>query len=148
MVNSTDDKPGRKKDFNEFKKLMLDMNTGDSTVGSIMGAMVYQISQQKEKMHEEATKSKPKTPQNVKKELKKERSSKGTPEDSNFGLDSMFDDLMQNMAIEHAIKETDFQHIFSYDKVMKGLKSSPYMNVKDENDQIQRDADAFNFPDG
>ena len=72
-------------------------------MGSIMGAMVFQIGQQKDKLHSEAIKIKPKTPEQIKKELRREKSDKGTPRETNFGLDSMFEDLMQNLAIEHAI---------------------------------------------
>jgi len=39
--NSTDDDPRRLKEFHEFKKIMLEMETGTSNVGSILGAMVY-----------------------------------------------------------------------------------------------------------
>ena len=38
---SVDDDPSRAKDFFEFQKIMNQMNTGTSTVGSILGAMVY-----------------------------------------------------------------------------------------------------------
>lgn len=40
---STDEDPARQREFLEFKKLMNEMSSGDATVGSILGAMVYQI---------------------------------------------------------------------------------------------------------
>ena len=42
-IKSTDDDPSRQKDFIEFKKIMIDMDMG-SNIGSLLGAMVYQIS--------------------------------------------------------------------------------------------------------
>jgi|DEB0MinimDraft_12_1074336.scaffolds.fasta_scaffold04661_11 hypothetical protein len=38
---------------------MLEMETGKSSVGSILGAMVYQIGQVKEQRHKEALHGKP-----------------------------------------------------------------------------------------
>lgn len=48
---STDDDPARQREFLEFKKVMNEMSSGEATVGSILGAMVYQISEQSEKRH-------------------------------------------------------------------------------------------------
>lgn len=62
--------------------------------------------------------------------------------------DEMFDNMFESLQIEHAIQETDFKHIFNTDKINKELNSSPYMEVKDENDKIMAGEDAFLLPDG
>ena len=59
---SYDDDPSRVREFNEFKKYMLEIKTANTSVGSILGAMVYQIGQQKEKRHKDSLQVKPKTP--------------------------------------------------------------------------------------
>ena len=51
---SMDDDPRKNFDFVDFKKNMSEMKSGNSSVGSILGAMVYQISLNKEKRHEDA----------------------------------------------------------------------------------------------
>lgn len=60
---------------------------------------------------------------------------------------SMFEEMFQSLTIEHAIKETDFKHLFNSNKVVNA-KTSPYMQVKDENDSIMTGKDAQKLPDG
>jgi len=55
--------------------------------------------------------------------------------------------MLDGLAIEHAIKETDFKHIFSANPICES-KNSPYMQVRDENDRILAGSDAFRLPDG
>ena len=63
---------------------------------------------------------------------------------------TLFDSVMENLSIDYCVKETDFKHIFSSNKVLENSKqmSSPYMNVFDENDQQFTGKDAYSFPDG
>jgi len=104
---STDDDPSRLKDFFEFKKVMLEMKTSKSSVGSIVGAMVYQIGQMKEQRHEAAIKDgKPKTPEEVKKakKLSNKRSTMSLVSDPKEDeISALFEGLMDNLTIEHAI---------------------------------------------
>ena len=51
---SMDDDPKRKNEFIEFQKIMTQLSSGNCSVGSIMGAMVYQISCNKKKRVESA----------------------------------------------------------------------------------------------
>jgi alcohol dehydrogenase class IV len=48
LPKSVDDDPARAREFLEFRKVMAGMNTGTATVGSILGAMVYQIGEMRE----------------------------------------------------------------------------------------------------
>ena len=45
---------------------------------------------------------------------------------------------MNSLNIEHGVVETDYKHQFNADTVLGDAeqKSSPYMEVKSENDQI------------
>ena len=48
-VKSRDDDPSKTWDFFQFKKIMSEIPPGSTTVGSMLGAMVYQISQDNSK---------------------------------------------------------------------------------------------------
>jgi len=39
--NSHDDDPSKKFEFTEFDKIMMDIKTGSTSVGSILGAMLF-----------------------------------------------------------------------------------------------------------
>lgn len=136
---------------------MSEMETGTATVGSIMAAMVYQIGQNTDAIQKEGLDDKY---YEEKKDLSKRRLSvadkketsrallKANAEDRAMG--DVFDSLMEKLQIEHAVQETDFRHVFSDDCVLRDpeQKSSPYMEVKNENDRIDVGAGAFRFPDG
>jgi len=83
------------------------MKTSKSSVGSIVGAMVYQIGQMKEQRHEAAIKDgKPKTPEEVKKakKLSNKRSTMSLVSDPKEDeISALFEGLMDNLTIEHAI---------------------------------------------
>ena len=57
---------------------------------------------------------------------------------------------MNSLNIEHGVVETDYKHQFNADTVLNDAaqKSSPYMEVKSENDQIKNGAGAYIFPSG
>lgn len=48
-IKSRDDDPSKTWDFFQFKKIMSEIPPGSTTVGSMLGAMVYQISQDNSK---------------------------------------------------------------------------------------------------
>jgi len=136
---------------------MSEMETGTATVGSIMAAMVYQIGQNSDEIQKEGLDDKY---YQEKKSASKRRLSvadkretsrallKANAEDRAMG--DVFDSLMEKLQIEHSVLETDFRHVFSNDVVLKDpeQKSSPYMEVKNENDRIDVGASAYRLPDG
>ena len=65
-------------------------------------------------------------------------------------MGDVFDQLMEKLQIEHSILETDFRHVFNEDCVLNDpeQKSSPYMEVKSENDRINTGKGAYLLPDG
>ena len=73
---------------------------------------------------------------------------KANAEDRAMG--GVFDSLMEKLQIEHSILETDFRHVFNDDCVLSDpeQKSSPYMEVKNENDRIHTGTGAYLLPDG
>ena len=124
--NSTDDDPARIRDFYEFKKIMADIEPGKANVGSIMSAMVFQIGQMKEIRHENALRGKKATPMSelkMKKQATNNTSSRKSLQKYEQELEQLFEQdwesQIQALQIEHAIKETDFKHIFQEDKILK-----------------------------
>ena len=49
-------------------------------------------------------------------------------------LEGLFEDVMNKLAVDYSLVETDYKHQFAEDKVALGQTTSPYMVVKDEND--------------
>lgn len=62
----------------------------------------------------------------------------------NFELDNLF----KKLAVEHATVETDFQHVFSDNKVNPALKDSPYQVMYNEQDSIGKIAGSYTFLNG
>lgn len=58
------------------------------------------------------------------------------------------DDLFNKMAIEHAVVETDFQHVFSEQKVERTLENSPYQMMYNEQDTLGVGNEAYTFLNG
>lgn len=146
LPNSVDDDPARVREFLEFRKILREMNTGSATVGSILGAMVYQIGEMKEKKHQTALDAD--KPQSVRAAAKKGAAKRlaAKAEEANHKeneaqmqeLTNLFDEVLEGLNIDYSIKETDFRHVFSTKKVIGDSTklSSPYMSVKDENDKL------------
>ena len=49
-------------------------------------------------------------------------------------IGSFFNDVMNDLQVEHAIHETDYRHEFDDENF--GFEESPYMVMKNENDKI------------
>jgi len=123
----------------------MEMDTGTTTVGSILGAMVYQITSNNSKRHKDAL-----NPELYeKKRLSKKLSSvalkkKSTmellraPVKNEVDVNALFDGVLHQLSIEHSVIETDYRHEFDENQVTRDndLKSSPYMVVKSDNDNI------------
>lgn len=125
QYNSTDDNPARKKDFIEFQKVMSEMDTGSATVGSIMGAMIYQISQNSEHREKEGLDDKYYERKGVTKRKtltmaeKRASSHKLLVEQlENREIDNLFENMMNSLNIEHGVVETDYKHQFNADTVL------------------------------
>ena len=58
------------------------------------------------------------------------------------------DDLLNKMAVEHAVVETDFQHVFAEQLVNRNLHNSPYQIMFNEQDTLGIGNDAFTFLNG
>ena len=133
------------------------MNTGTTSVGSILGAMVYQISSNNQKRHKDALNPDLyRQPQVSKKVSSGGLRKKSTmellkaPPRPDVDLSSVFEDALHKLQIEHSVVETDYKHQFDENQLQKDneLKSSPYMVVKSDNDRILTDQGAYNFLSG
>ena len=62
----------------------------------------------------------------------------------------VFEDMMNAIQVEHGVQETDFRHKYRDDVILKANepKSSPYMVVKSENDQISTGPRVYHFFNG
>ena len=58
------------------------------------------------------------------------------------------DDIYNELAIEHAVKQTDFSHQFADKKVMDDTTTSPYQSLFNQNDKIGINDGAFTFMNG
>jgi hypothetical protein len=157
VINSVDDDPARVREFEEFKKAISQMSTGSATVGGILGAMVYQIGQVKEQRHKDALQAtKPQSHVSGSKKGGSGPSSRGTTHQPGSSgaeaeaLDPLFADVLESLNIDYSIKETDFKHVFSPDKVLDDKKAmaSPYVSVKNENDRLLTGEEVWRLPDG
>jgi len=54
LFDSKDDDPDKKFEFTELNKIMADIKTGTTTVGSVIGAMVHQINSNHQQRHKQA----------------------------------------------------------------------------------------------
>ena len=91
------------------------MNAGDSSVGSIMAAMVYQIEEQNKDAQMSSTAC------------------------SSGEVFSQIEGLFTRVAFDHAALETDFKKTFSTEKVCDNLpnpRSSPYQTVLSQDNTI------------
>lgn len=114
---SHDDDPAKTFDFLEFKKIMTEMPSRSTTVGSILGAMVYQIGVSAEKRQQEAL-----DPQyyEAPKVLTQKISDRALKRKSTMELiqankdeqsmSSVFDDALQKIGLELSVEETDYKH--------------------------------------
>ena len=64
-----------------------------------------------------------------------------------YEIINAFEEAMGQLQIEHSLVETDFKHEFAEEKV-QDVKSSPYMEVKSENDKLRVSNGCFKFADG
>ena len=115
---SQDDDPEKTFEFLEFKKIMSEIPAGQTTVGTMLGAMVYQIGQESEKRLNDAMDDKyfGKGP-NLKKitsmSLRKRSSLiQKQADELDEEMGSLFEKAFQGLRLEHAIVETDYRHEF------------------------------------
>lgn len=116
-VKSLDDDPAKTWDFFQFKKIMNEIPTGTATVGSILGAMVYQISQSSSSPQEDSA-----PPEQERAQLSKKMSSRALKRKSTLELmqatadeeemGAVFDEVVHQLALEHSLVETDYKHQF------------------------------------
>ncbi len=138
-----DDEP-RNWDFSHFDRVVSEMHSGSTSVGSILGAMVYQI--EKQNAGEPAASDRqqadgPATPKDPQEDAALRES-----------LMSEMDQIVQKIAVESAVVETDFKHVFEGKKV--GSKhafnenSSPYQQLLTEADSVHIRSDKYKFLNG
>lgn len=118
-----------------------------------MGAMVYQISSNKKQKVENAMSSlegnmHTKSQKLMSMAMKRRSTMMAMMESADDeAMNSAFMSVMDALQIEHSLVETDFKHEFLDDKV-QDVKSSPYMEVKSENDKLKLTNGAYKLPDG
>lgn len=114
---SQDDDPSKTWDFFQFKKIMSEIPPGTTTVGSMLGAMVYQISQDNAKRVEGALDEKHYEGKVPTKKLSMGLRKKSTmalqqAEADEEAMAGFFDDALQSLMLEHSLVETDYKHTF------------------------------------
>ena len=152
--NSQDDDPSRKWDFFQYRKATSEMDTGSTSVGSILGAMVYQITSNNSKRHRDALKPELYEKKTLSKKLSsvalKKKSTMDllrAPPKNEVDVNALFDGVLHKLSIEHSVVETDYKHEFDESQITQdsNLKSSPYMVVKSDNDRTCANKDDYNF---
>ena len=131
---------------------MKDMDMG-SNIGSILGAMVYQISNQTEQTHQKALNPTPLTPEEERKQKRESKrslhSQRSKTDQAEKNVLTQFDSMLEQLQVEQGIKESNFHHVFNPDKILGNDSQSPYMQVNDENDKVVLTTDkCFVLPDG
>ena len=164
VIKSIDDDPARQYDFLQFKKVVSEMPLDNCNVGSILGAMVYQIGISNEKIIKESLKMDfNKDGHGVRNTMGKKVSSRllrkqMTLEAQKLSADEaemneVFGEAQKELLGHHAIVETDYKHEFDLE-LQNGsdkVKSSPYMIVRSANDTLldsKAMAEAYVYRDG
>jgi hypothetical protein len=132
---------------------MSEIPSGKTSVGSILGAMVFQISNdnaltKKEAMKEEHyVRNKPTNKRMSTRMIKLASSQKMMEmQETDNEIGDLFNKAMGSLMVEQGIIETDYKHEFN-DDIYDSL-NSPYMIVKSENDQMLLGQDGYNYQDG
>ena len=94
------------------------MKTGDTSVGSILGAMVYQINSNNSKRHKDAldpelygtSKRMAKKMSAVALKKKSTMDLLRGPAKNNIDVNSIFSGVLNKLSIEHSVVETDYKH--------------------------------------
>lgn len=117
--NSQDDDPSKKWDFYQYRKATSEMDTGSTSVGSILGAMVYQITSNNSKRHRDALKPELYEKKTLSKKLSsvalKKKSTMDllrAPPKNEVDVNALFDGVLHKLSIEHSVVETDYKHEF------------------------------------
>ena len=139
------------------------MESGNTSIGGIMSAMIFQIEEANKKSMDPLDKAPvaiiKKGSQNL---LPKELNRRSTnnclsANDQDFSLfeDQQrqklmgeLNDLYNKISVEHAVVQTDYSHVFAEKKIDDDMKSSPYQNLFNVQDKIGIKDNAFTFMNG
>ena len=135
------------------------MDSANTTVGGILGAMIYQIEEANKNNLDPLDRAPIITKKGsqavIPRELNRRSTNLLVSDDASMNEDMQrsklmaeLNDLYNKISVEHAVVKTDYSHVFAEKKVDMDMKSSPYQALFNQNDKIGIKDNSYTFMNG